>query len=346
MLLVVHYSYLPRLILLLTAAFVLCDNAQAQNPVKVFILAGESNMEGQGRVETGVGDVVGAIGGLRYQVNNDPVNYGHLLDPGGNWATRDDVWIWSTTDSDEKGDLTVGFGSSDLFGPELGFGNVLGDLYDGQILLIKTAWGGKSLAVDFRPPSSGGTVGPSYNSILSTVNNVMDNIGTEFPGYNGQGVELAGFGWHQGQNDRVNQSYNDEYEENMANFISDVRTDLGVADLPFVIGTTGMGGLGETHPRAISLWEAQLAIEDAAAYPEFEDNVAVVDTRGFWRDANQSPADQSYQWNSNGETYYLIGEGMGEAMTSLLAVPEPSTLLLSFLGFAGLVGWRRRHRLK
>ena len=55
-------------------------------------------MEGKGRTETGLGNVAGAVGSLRYQVNQDPANYGHLVDTGGNWVTRADVWIWSTTD--------------------------------------------------------------------------------------------------------------------------------------------------------------------------------------------------------------------------------------------------------
>ena len=61
-------------------------------------------------------------------------------------------------------------------------------------------------------------------------------------------LELAGFGWHQGWNDRVNQSFNDEYEQNMANFIRDIRKDLGSPGLPFVIAETGMSGHEEKHP--------------------------------------------------------------------------------------------------
>ena len=38
---------------------------------------------------------------------------------------------------------------------EVGFGWVLGDALDEPVLLVKCAWGGKSLAVDFRPPSAG-----------------------------------------------------------------------------------------------------------------------------------------------------------------------------------------------
>ena len=64
------------------------------NGVKVFILAGQSNMQGQGRSEEGSGGVAGAIGSLRYQVENDPDNYGHLVDELGNWIARDDVKVF------------------------------------------------------------------------------------------------------------------------------------------------------------------------------------------------------------------------------------------------------------
>ena len=314
----------PRLIQFIAVAVVfLCGYAKADTPIKVFILAGQSNMEGKGRVETGNGGVAGAIGSLRYQVNNDPANYGHLVDGGGAWVTRSDVWVWSTTNSGEKGNLTVGFGTDAYIGPELGFGNVMGNVYDEPVLLIKAAWGGKSLAVDFRPPSSGGTVGPSYNDILSTVSNVLANLGTEFPGYHGQGYQIVGFGWHQGWNDRVNSAYVAEYEQNMANFIRDIRDDLHAPGLPFVIATTGMGGWAETNTRALALMDAQLAMADPAKYPEFEGNVAVVDTRDFWRTKDVSPIDQNYHWNGNGETYYLIGDSMGDAMKTLPYEPPP-----------------------
>ena len=79
-----------------------------------------------------------------------------------------------------------------------------------------------------------------------------------------------------------------------------------------------MSGWDETHPRALSLMNAQLAMEDFTKYPAFEGNVAVIDSRDFWRDAAVSPADQGYHWNRNGETYFLIGKPMGDNMVNLL----------------------------
>lgn len=43
-----------------------------------------------------------------------------------------------------------------LFGPEVCFGDFMGDFYEEPVLLIKFAFGGfSSLAVDLRPASSG-----------------------------------------------------------------------------------------------------------------------------------------------------------------------------------------------
>lgn len=117
--------------------------------VKVFILAGQSNMVGRGESEKGHGGVDGAIGSLRYMVNNEPKEYGHLVDADKNWVARPDVKIkWGNN----KGDLQVGFGKRAQFGPEIGAGNVLGDYYEQPVLIIKVAWGGKSLETDFRSP--------------------------------------------------------------------------------------------------------------------------------------------------------------------------------------------------
>lgn len=68
-----------------------------------------------------------------------------------------------------------------------------------------------------------------------------------------------------------------------------------------------------------SLMRAQALV---AEYPEFQSSVAFVGTKSFWRPQEQSPSGQGYHWNSNAETYCLIGEAMGYAMRKLL-VPAP-----------------------
>ncbi len=308
-----------------------CDKATAK-PVKVFILAGQSNMEGAGVIKSEP-QRNGGKGSLEYLVKDAATakQFSTLVDSSKNWRTRDDVFI---SYLDRKGPLTVGFGAKkETIGPELGFGWVVGDALEEPVLLIKCAWGGKSLAVDFRPPSAGklpyslgektnaeiekdpAILGKYYRETLALTKSALANIKDLVPGSNGEYV-IAGFGWHQGWNDRISDNFNAEYQSNMAHFIRDMRKALGVPKMPFVIAETGMNGPEEKHPRALSLMKAQAAV---AEQPEFKGNVAFVGTKSFWREKDQSPSGQGYHWNSNAETYYLIGESMGKAMIKLLS---------------------------
>jgi len=294
-----------------------CRFARAAEPVRVFILAGQSNMEGHGFIPAEA-NRNGGQGSLEF-LSTDPVSrerFGILRREDGAWRERDDVWIHYL---DRKGSLKAGFGvREDRIGPELGFGWVLGDHFKEPVLLIKLAWGGKSLAQDFRPPSAGGEVGPYYHEVVNRTKSVLASIDTELPDLRGSELKLTGFGWHQGWNDRINQSFNDEHESNLTHFIHDIRRDLDVPELPFVIAETGMTGPEEKHPRALSLMQAQRAVTE---HEEFRGNVAFVPTQEFWRPADQSPGQQGYHWNSNAETYYLIGDAMGKSMLRLLDAP-------------------------
>ena len=137
---------MPARILALFLALLCVASAIAADPpkpLKVFILAGQSNMEGKAKVSL-----------LDYQASQEATKgiYEHLRTTDGKWRERDDVYVKFL---DRQGKLTVGFGSPKSIGPELGFGTVVGDHYKEQVLLIKTAWGGRSLYRDFRPPSAG-----------------------------------------------------------------------------------------------------------------------------------------------------------------------------------------------
>ena len=284
-----------------------------KGPVKVFILAGQSNMEGQGKIKMDARRNEGK-GSLEYLVKNPATAkcYKHLVDNSGQWVVRDDVWIWYLG---RKGGLTVGYGArNDRIGPELQFGHVVGDYFDNQVLLIKTAWGGKSLAKDFRPPSSGGEVGPYYTEMIKHVKDVLENLKKHFPDYDGRGYEISGFAWHQGWNDGCNLVHTEQYEENLANLIRDIRREFGIEDLPFVIANSGFGGRQQKVSRRLKVMEAQAA---PSRYKEFKGTVTCVETRVFFRPPEVSPSGQGYHWNQNAETYFLIGNGMGEAMRKL-----------------------------
>jgi hypothetical protein len=296
--------------------------------VQVFILAGQSNMVGHGKSEDGHEDMPGAIGSLRYQIEQDPANYGHLIHADGTLKTRDDVKVW-WRDSDPgearaviKGDLKVGYSqsrNSGWFGPEFGFGWAVADHFTQPVLIIKIAWGGKSLNTDFRPPSAvaarGGEVGTYYQAILDYSQDVLSSLGSEFPEWRGMGYRIAGIGWHQGWNDRVDPKASADYEKDLVDLIKDLRSEFGNPELPVSITTTSMA----PPPERTAVELAQLAVADAAKYPEFKGNVTTTDARPFWRDAAVSPSNFGYHWNHNGESTYLNGQAMGRGMLKLLA---------------------------
>ncbi|HJZ60401.1 MAG TPA: sialate O-acetylesterase, partial [Gemmataceae bacterium] len=218
--------------------------ADPPKPVKVFILAGQSNMEGQAVADLDGKDYNDGKGTLKALLN-DPAKaplVKHLRAENGAWTVRDDVWVRYKREKQPllAGPLTVGFavyGGKHHFGPELQFGHVVGDQFTEQVLLVKTAWGGKSLYKDFRPPSSGGEVGPYYTKMIAEVREALANLKTDFPTYADQGYELAGFVWYHGWNDGVEpKKAVPEYEQSLANLIKDLREEFKTPNLPVVIG--------------------------------------------------------------------------------------------------------------
>jgi autotransporter-associated beta strand protein len=324
--------------------------------LKVFILAGQSNMQGKGKVENGrdpnnFSDIEfpGGYGSLRNMLNREPNKFGYLADPlhpisGGNpgWMTRSDVGVAYFSESgglNRKGDLEPNFGDAGgqgRIGPEYGFGLVAGSQLADKVLIIKYAFGGKSLAVDYRPPSSGGAVGPYYTGMISRINEVLGNISSFYPAYTGGGYEVAGFAWHQGYNDRISQGYAAEYESNLVNLIKDVRVAVGVPKLPVSIGNTGM----DVYPNdagALTVIAAQAAVANPSKHPElFAGTVSTVETRPFNYGLQLGASQEGYHWYWNAESYFNIGESMGKAMMTMIDSASNSSAkdILSF-GISG-----------
>ena len=286
-------------------------SAQAK-PIKVFILAGQSNMQGQGVVSMdGERDYNGGKGNLVWSMkhSSSAAKMKPLQNDKGEWIVRDDVQIsYKVDDTVRKGGLTVGYtgyGGSSHIGPELGFGWVMGDHFGEPVLLIKTAWGGKSLFVDFRPPSSGGEVGPYYTKMVAEVHAALADLGD-------QKYEIAGFVWQQGWNDMCTKGAIPEYAQNLVNLVKDLRKEFGLPDMPVVVGELGNGGPVTEG----DMFDFRKAQEEGTGRIK---NALFVKTTDFARPAELSPnPSHGHHWSGNAESYFLIGDALGEGMKSLL----------------------------
>ena len=131
-------------------------------PLKVFILAGQSNMQGHVNEST--------FDSMADDQKTAPI-LKEMRDANGTPHVCKNVWIssvgcagdgWSDV-IEQKGILTAGFGAStEEIGPEFTFGIYMEKLLGEPILIIKTSWGGRSLHTDFRPPSAGPYVWSDY----------------------------------------------------------------------------------------------------------------------------------------------------------------------------------------
>lgn len=292
--------------------------AQDRPTLRVFLLAGQSNMEGHGVVDLDdARDYNGGRGTLA-RFLAEPANaqaFGDLLAQGGGFATRDDVFVRYLTahGTVKAAALSVGFAVYDgahHFGPELGLGRQLGRRWQEPVLLVKTAWGGKSLDQDFRPPGAGGTLGPCYVQMLAEYRAALAALPREFPELAATHVpELQGFVWFQGWNDGCDERAAAAYHENLVQLVLDLRAEFADPTLPFVVGETG-------NIDNATLRDGQRA---GCADPRVGPFVRFVPTRDFLRAPEDSPnTTHGHHWFGNGESYLRIGDALGLAIGELV----------------------------
>jgi len=334
---------MPRLFAVLALLAAPAAAPAQEPPVLVFLLSGQSNMVGHAKVSV-----------MDYQATQPATR--ELWAPfrhGSAWVEREDVFVKFL---DRKGKLTVGFGAPKAIGPELGFGQVVGDRYPQPVLLIKPAWGGKSLYRDFRPPSAGlpprealdkmlaelkkrnpnateadvkAPFGASYRAMLDEYRGTMKDLSTHFPTLAGRKTELGGFIWFQGWNDMISAEATAEYAANLGHLIRDVRKDLGDPKLPVVVGEMGVDG-EKADGNVKRFKAAQAAGLDKA---EFRGNAVLVKTdvhwdaeadaifRKGWRENveawNRVGSDFPYHYLGSPRTLLGVGRSLGEAAVAL-----------------------------
>jgi hypothetical protein len=332
------------------------ENGYAQSDtVKVFILAGQSNMEGKAKNTL-----------LEHQVHAAKTMklFSHLRS-NDEWVVRDDAFIKFL---DRSGGLTIGYGSPNKTGVELEFGTVLAEHFDEPVLLIKAAWGGHSLYQKFRPPSLGlpaserleaelakaverveknneknnrsdalptiknitEPYGISYRAMLAEVADTQNNYQTMFPALQGKKLELSGFVWFQGFNDMFGEYAPQEYDANMKQFIFDLRKDFNAPNLPVVIGALGQHGTSDPSENMKKVQTAQMAMNHVA---EFKGNVKSIYTHTLvdkeaervfpgWKDHFEEwekvGSDRPYHYLGSAIWFNRIGHAFAEEMLVLL----------------------------
>jgi Carbohydrate esterase, sialic acid-specific acetylesterase len=292
-------------------------------PLKVFILAGQSNMEGHAAISTF--DYIG----------KDPLTaplLQEMRNADGTPKVCEQVWVSYLTgpydgsaNGEGLGKLTAGFGargdqptrSGGKIGPEFTFGITMEKELQQPILIIKTAWGGRSLNTEFRPPSAGpyklpketqelwdkhpqgahgipkledrkqwqddkdAASGVFYRMMIDHVKMVLDDPKRVCPEYDPKaGYELAGFVWLQGFNDLVDgQTYpNRNYDEYSRLLAHFIRDARKDLSAPKMPFVIGVLGVGgESENESF-----RNAMAAPANMPEFKGNVIAVPTAPFW----------------------------------------------------------------
>ena len=328
--------------------------ADMSKSVKVFILLGQSNMVGGGRVGPETKD-----GTLEHAVKVEK-KYPYLVDKLGNWVTWKDVryvqFIPSGTrlvSAPHNEWMTAARCST--IGPEFGIAECLRQATDAPIMVLKSCCGNRGLNWDLLPPGSkrylvGDQVYAGYKDRPPhwTVDPAK-GVATDPPpwlGKNGKpigwyagiqyegdlhfakqaladlnkyypgakGYTIAGFFFWQGDRDRYDAVSASHYEKNLVDYIKSVRKDFNAPKAPFVLATLGQTVKGETK----NANEAKIL----AAQLAVSDPAKYPEFKGNVATVYTHPLSlgggSNSHYNGNAETYMNVGEAMGKAMVKLL----------------------------
>lgn len=210
--------------------------SQGPKPVKLFLLGGQSNMEGCG------------------QSKELPKRYQSPPDNCRIWDNREKRWVPLGTDS-------TATARGHLFGPEIAFSHRLSRAYpDHSIRLVKTAAGGTKLHTQWRP----GLV--MYQRFLSNMKNATQELEQSQTPY-----DIVGMLWMQGESDSETTEMANAYEANLKALIADVRKQTKQETLPFVMGRISSSLLKKTpwnfdHARIVQKAQEAVAAQDDSTY--------------------------------------------------------------------------------
>lgn len=288
-----------RFLLFVSALLFCCNaNAQIQSGLEydVYFLAGQSNASGRGDATK-----IPAGSPLASPQTDVQLYWRQTLDsPNGNLTQ--DTFIPLQVGSGH------GFNSPDAhpveFGPEIGIGRTLADLFpDRNILIIKYGHGGSNLHTQW---AAGGI---RYNDFIDTVTDALEDITAA-----GAAYQLKGTVWVQGEADAGSATNAGNYQTNLTDLISRIRTDVFAgADAPFVLSRLSANQYINVTGDVGTVRTAQVQTANSVA------NVRWVDSDG--------PAFSTYSngiihFDANGTTN--LGNALGQEMGLLVeSLPEP-----------------------
>ena len=187
------------------------------------------------------------------------------------------------------------------FGPEQVFGQALSKAGYSSTSLIKVAYGGTTLYLDWRSPGMGGTPNANdhYAKLKTRIQSLKVNPASVNSSCTARACRWSAFVWFQGEQDTFTKVHGETYEQNLKSFIADVRAEVGSPALPVVIVQIGAWGQGLPYGKNVSA--AQTAVVNADKYAR------IVNT-----------ADLSAFYHYDAAAQLIIGERVSVAVKSLM----------------------------
>ena len=300
--------------------------ADLSKPVHVYILMGQSNMLGFGKVS-----------GLKEACVNKGL-YPYLINDDGSWTVRKDVRFTRVMCSGpgprkiHNNDwMTI---KQANIGPEMGIGHYVGHVTKAPVLILKSCIGNRSLGWDLLPPTAEGYAGNKkgprkpiqgdwyagmqYDGDVRAAHEVLKQIGKYYPG--ATRYEVKGFFFWQGDKDFRNAEHAAAYEKNLLCLIESLRMDFKAPKAKFVCATLGQTRKGAGGPQG-QILEAQLNIDGKKGkYKKHRGMVATVYSHPLSKGGSSSG-----HYGGNAETYMNVGRAMGQAMARLI-MNSPETI--------------------
>jgi len=287
-------------------------------PAKVFLIAGDDNVEGFGRLQ----QLEELLNNEKFAASDEALKYAHLRDPNTKeWTGRKDVFVAYERERHKplQGPLNMhdyGGLPDESFGPEVEMGHVLGNALDEPVILVKAGWSQKSLGHDFLPPSASGFTGFQWVRTVDAVKDAIKNadkiIGSR--AYRNGRAELAGVVWWHGYSDMVHADYRKNYRSNLEHLLQDLRHTFGQPRLPIVVGELGGSG---TNP---STWETEMRgyQKEVCSLKKFNQTTAYVETAKYVHRRDSHKIDNNVHYYGRGDTMIEIGNSFAVELLSLM----------------------------